>query len=141
MFSLPQAFGTCDTVATYSNIEKIYWAMKKEAKSNFPDIKFIGHFSHWFEWGAMLYARFIFDNPPEDPHESLHVYNKAWNLIVRAALANGGVINEHHGVGLKLSRLMKEQYGESFKLLKGLKNMLDPNGILNPYKMGLGVKR
>lgn len=25
----PQMFGTLDTVATYDNIEKIYWAMKK----------------------------------------------------------------------------------------------------------------
>ncbi len=139
-FALPQAFGTCDTVATYSNIEKVYLGMKKAAESTFDDIRFIGHFSHWFDWGVMLYARFIFDNPPEDPHRSLHQYNEAWNIIVRAALANGGVINEHHGVGLKLSRLMKEQYGNSFKLVKGLKDMLDPNGILNPYKMGMGTK-
>ncbi|MCK5567584.1 MAG: FAD-binding oxidoreductase, partial [Actinomycetia bacterium] len=59
---------------------------------------------------------------------------------VRAALSEGGVINEHHGVGLKLSRMMKEQYGNSFDIIKGLKEVLDPNGILNPYKMGLGVK-
>ncbi|MEE8324384.1 MAG: FAD-binding oxidoreductase [Candidatus Humimicrobiaceae bacterium] len=140
MFALPQAFGTCDTVATYSNVEKIYWAMKKAAEETFPDIRFIGHFSHWFDWGVMLYARFIFDDPPEDPHESLFRYNKAWNVTVRAALSEGGVINEHHGVGLKLSRMMKEQYGNSFEIIKGLKEVLDPNGILNPYKMGLGVK-
>ncbi len=140
MFALPQAFGTCDTVATFSNIEKVYRAMKKAAEETFPDIRFIGHFSHWFDWGAMLYARFIFDNPPKDPHESLYIYNKAWNVTVRAALSEGGVINEHHGVGLKLSRMMKEQYGNSFDIIKGLKEVLDPNGILNPYKMGLGVK-
>jgi len=137
-FALPQAYGTCDTVAAYSDIEKIYWAMKKAAESRFDSIRFIGHFSHWFEWGAMLYARFIFDDPPEDPHQALYQYNEAWNVTVRAALKNGGVINEHHGVGLKLSRFMKEQYKDSFKLIKGLKEMVDPKGILNPYKMGLG---
>jgi alkyldihydroxyacetonephosphate synthase len=137
-FALPQAYGTCDTVASYTDIEKIYWAMKKAAESRFSDIRFIGHFSHWFEWGAMLYARFIFDNPPKDPHQALYQYNEAWNITVRAALENGGVINEHHGVGLKLSRFMKEQYKDSFKLIKGLKKMVDPKGILNPYKMGLG---
>jgi alkyldihydroxyacetonephosphate synthase len=139
-FRLPQAFGTCDTVATFRNIESVYRAMKKAAESRFPDVRFIGHFSHWFEWGCMLYARFIFDDPPGDVHEAVDLYNKAWNAIVRAALENGGVINEHHGVGLKLSRLVKEQYGESFKLIKGLKEFLDPNGILNPYKFGLGAK-
>jgi alkyldihydroxyacetonephosphate synthase len=139
-FKIPQAFGTCDTVATFTNIEKVYRAMKKAAESKFPDVRFIGHFSHWFEWGCMLYARFIFDDPPGDIHESIQQYNSAWNETVRAALDNGGVINEHHGVGLKLSRLVKEQYGNSFTILKDLKESLDPNGILNPYKFGFGTK-
>ena len=29
MFRLPQAFGTLDTVATFANIENVYWAMKR----------------------------------------------------------------------------------------------------------------
>ncbi len=67
VFSLPQAFGTCDTVATYRDIEKIYSDMKITVESNYPQARFIGHFSHWFMWGCMLYARFIVDNPPQDP--------------------------------------------------------------------------
>ena len=51
--------------------------------------------------------------------------------------ANGGVINDHHGVGLKLGRLMKESYGPAMQVLQGIKKELDPNGIMNPYKMGL----
>ena len=52
-------------------------------------------------------------------------------------MENGGVINDHHGIGLKLSRLMKEQYGPAFQVMEGLKKSLDPNGIMNPYKLGL----
>ena len=52
-------------------------------------------------------------------------------------MKNGGVINDHHGIGLKLSRLMKEQYGPAMQVLEGLKKALDPNGIMNPYKLGL----
>ena len=55
----------------------------------------------------------------------------------RTALANGGVVNDHHGVGIKLGRLMKEQYGPAMQVFEGLKKQLDPNGILNPYKLGL----
>lgn len=44
---------------------------------------------------------------------------------------------DHHGVGLKLSRLMKENYGPAMQVLEGLKKELDPNGIMNPYKLGL----
>ena len=126
----PQMFGTMDTVATFSNIEKIYWAMKHAVEDNFPGVRFIAHCSHWYDWGTMIYDRFIMDEPPEDPEEAIRLHN-------RAAMENGGVINDHHGVGLKLSRLMKEQYGPAMQVLEGLKKSLDPNGIMNPFKLGL----
>ena len=139
IMDLPQMLGTLDTVATHDNIEKIYWAMKHAVEDGFGEygVRFISHSSHWYEWGAMNYSRFIIDNPPQDPEEALRLHNRIWNAGVRAALANGGVLNDHHGVGLKLSRLVKEQYGPALQVLQALKRELDPNGILNPYKMGL----
>lgn len=139
IMDLPQMFGTLDTVATHDNIEKIYWAMKHAVEDGFGKygVRFISHSSHWYDWGAMNYSRFIIDNPPKDPEEALRVHNQIWNAGVRAALANGGVLNDHHGVGLKLSRLVKEQYGPAMQVLQALKKELDPNGIMNPYKLGL----
>ena len=139
IMDLPQMFGTLDTVATHDNIEKIYRAMKAAVEDNFKQygVRFISHSSHWYDWGAMNYSRFIIDNPPADPEEALRVHNQVWNTGVRAALANGGVLNDHHGIGLKLSRLMKEQYGPALQVLQALKKELDPNGIMNPYKLGL----
>lgn len=137
IMDIPQMFGTMDTVADFSHIEKIYWAMKNAIESNFPGVKFIAHCSHWYGWGTMIYDRFIMDNPPEDKEEALRLHNQIWNCGVRAAMENGGVINDHHGIGLKLSRLMKEQYGPAFQVMEGLKKSLDPNGIMNPYKLGL----
>lgn len=139
MFSLPQCFGTLDTVATFSNIEGVYNAMKDVVETKYPMARFIGHFSHWFPWGAMLYARFIIEDPPEDPHEALFLHNSIWNDGLRAAMKAGGVLNEHHGIGLKLSRLTPELYGNSFQIVKGIKKLLDPNSIMNPGKMGFGV--
>lgn len=137
IMDIPQMFGTMDTIATYDNIEPIYWAMKHAIEDNFPDVRFIAHCSHWYEWGTMIYDRFIMDHPPEDPHEAIRLHNRIWNAGVRAAMAHGGVINDHHGIGLKLSRLMKEQYGPAMQVFEGLKRSLDPNGIMNPYKLGL----
>lgn len=139
IMDLPQMFGTLDTVATHDQIETIYWAMKRAVEQNFGEygVRFISHSSHWYDWGAMNYSRFIIDNPPEDPVEALRVHNRIWNAGVRAALANGGVLNDHHGVGLKLSRLVREQYGPALQVLQAIKKGLDPNGIMNPYKMGL----
>jgi len=133
----PQMFGTMDTACTYTNVEKVYWAMKHAIEDNFPGVRFIAHCSHWYDWGTMIYDRFIMDTPPEDPGEAIRLHNEIWNAGVRAAMENGGIINDHHGVGLKLSRLMKEQYGPAMQVLTGLKKSLDPNGIMNPYKLGL----
>ena len=137
IMDIPQMFGTMDTVARFKDVEKIYWAMKNAIETNFPGVRFIAHCSHWYEWGTMIYDRFILDNPPADPDEAIRLHNRIWNTGVRAAMENGGVINDHHGIGLKLSRLMKEQYGPAMQVMEALKKQLDPNGIMNPYKLGL----
>jgi alkyldihydroxyacetonephosphate synthase len=46
------------------------------------------------------------------------------------------MVNEHHGVGLKLSRFMRRQYGDAFPMLERIKDALDPNHIMNPGKVG-----
>lgn len=137
MMDLPQMFGTMDTIAPYDKIEKIYWEMKKAIETNFPMARFIAHFSHWYEWGCMIYDRFIVDDVPKDPKEAMRLHNAIWNCGVRTALKNGGVVNDHHGVGIKLGRLMKEQYGPAMQVFTGIKKQLDPNGIMNPFKLGL----
>lgn len=114
----------------------IYWALKK-TMGKFEGVRFIAHFSHWYEWGVMIYDRFIIENPPEDPEEALRLHNEIWNAGIRAILDNGGVVNDHHGVGMKLGRLMKEQYQDNMVFFEALKKELDPNGIMNPYKLGL----
>lgn len=139
IFDLPRSFGTMDTVATYDKMEAVYWGMKKAIEAEFPMCRFIAHFSSWYEWGVMCYDRFIIEEKdvPADHHEAVRLYNDIWNVGMRAALANGGLINEHHGIGIKLGRLMKEQYGPAFKVLQVIKQGLDPNGIMNPGKAGL----
>ena len=141
MFHLPQAFGTLDTVATFANIENVYRAMKRVIEEQFPMARYIGHFSHWYEWGCMLYARFIIDQAPDDPHKAAQLYNRVWDACLRAALREGGLLNEHHGIGLKLGRLMKELYGPAYGVLERIKKALDPGNIMNPGKMGFETFR
>ena len=87
----------------------------------------------------MVYDRFIIEGKdvPQDPVEALRLHQAVWTCGVRAALAHGGVVNDHHGVGIKLGRLMKEQYGPAMQVFEGIKKQLDPNGIMNPFKLGL----
>jgi alkyldihydroxyacetonephosphate synthase len=133
-------YATTETVATFDRIERIFWAQKEAVERGFADwgVTYIAHFSHWWQWGASMYSRFIIESPPEDAGEALRLHNRVWNTAVSAALENGGMINEHHGVGLKLSRYMRRQYGDAWPFLTRLKKMLDPNGIMNPGKVGFG---
>ncbi|NOZ71945.1 MAG: FAD-binding oxidoreductase [Chloroflexi bacterium] len=137
---LPWMYGTTETITTYDKIEKLYWAEKKAVEETYADwnIRFIGHFSHWFHWGAMLYSRFIIEEPPQDAQEALRLHNRVWNTAMQTVLAHGGMINEHHGVGLKLSRYMRRQYGTAWPFVCKLKKAIDPNGIMNPGKIGFG---
>ena len=52
-------------------------------------------------------------------------------------LDHGGSLSHHHGVGLNRSRFVAEALGSAFGVLQGIKTSLDPNGILNPGKLGL----
>jgi alkyldihydroxyacetonephosphate synthase len=137
---LPWMYGTTETVTTFDKIANLYWAEKKAVEEGFAEwnVKFIGHFSHWFHWGVMVYSRFIIEEPPQDPQEALRLHNRVWNAAMQAVMANGGMINEHHGVGLKLSRYMRKQYGDAWPLLLKIKKTIDPNGIMNPGKTGFG---
>lgn len=139
-YDLPALFGTTDTVATFSNMEKLWRARREILPSKYAEwgLDYFAHFSHWFPWGVMIYDRFAITNPPEDAAEAAFLHNEIWDTAVRIALENGGVINEHHGVGTKLARFVREQYGSGFRLIEGAKREIDPAGVLNPGKMGFG---
>ena len=47
-------------------------------------------------------------------------------------------VSHHHGVGLNRARFMAEALGDGLDVLVAVKDALDPNGILNPGKLGLG---
>ena len=75
---------------------------------------------------------------PTDIDEAMKLHDDLWNAAIDASLKNGGTLNEHHGVGLKLGRFMKTQHGSSWEFMLGLKKAWDPNGIMNPGKLGFG---
>jgi alkyldihydroxyacetonephosphate synthase len=138
---LPAMYGTVETVATFDRIEAIYHAKKAAIEGAFGarGVEYIGHFSHWFPWGASLYDRFLLKEAPADPVEAETLHNRVWDVAVTTSLQHGGMINEHHGVGLKLSRFMRAQYGPAWPLLESIKRAIDPRGIMNPGKVGFEV--
>ncbi len=92
------------------------------------------HQSHAYTDGACLYFTFA-ATPPTDERDD--TYLRLWDAGTRAVLANGGNLSHHHGVGLNRSRFTREALGAGFGVLAAMKRTLDPNGILNPGKLGL----
>jgi D-lactate dehydrogenase (cytochrome) len=60
---------------------------------------------------------------------------EAGEEIVNFALECGGTATGEHGVGIGKKKFMKKEHGESLKLMKQIKELLDPNGIMNPGKI------
>ena len=73
--------------------------------------------------------------PPPDQVESTYV--ALWNAGQRAALRHGANLSHHHGVGLNRARFAPEALGPALGVLQAVKDALDPQGILNPGKLGL----
>jgi alkyldihydroxyacetonephosphate synthase len=132
---LPAVWGTIEAVATYRHIEDVYLGVK-EAMRAFEDdgLSFKAHFSHWYPWGTMMYGRFII---AEGGPDAIPLHDRIWAEGVRAILDAGGLINDHHGVGIKLAPYMEAQHGPALETLRRIKEVLDPNRIMNPGKLGL----
>jgi alkyldihydroxyacetonephosphate synthase len=139
----PTIFGTTDTCARFAALPGLYEAKKRTIEEGFAEYgaRYTAHFSHWYPWGGMIYDRFYVDDAPEDPDEALALHDRLWDAAITTSLQNGGVINEHHGIGVKLGRFMRPQYGPAFDLLLGTKRAWDPDGIMNPGKLGFGAPR
>jgi alkyldihydroxyacetonephosphate synthase len=92
------------------------------------------HESHSYPEGGCLYFTFA---AKVEPAERDRYYRAAWDAGSRAVLAGGGTLSHHHGVGLNRSRFVAEALGPAVDVLHATKAALDPNGILNPGKLGL----
>ncbi len=57
--------------------------------------------------------------------------------LLRSVHGFGGSVEYCHGVGVKLAPLMAGEHGDSLELMRSVKRCLDPNGIMNPGKLGL----
>lgn len=99
------------------------------SKLDIPAMKY-GHIGD----GNLHVALFI-DIRDESQWDKLRL---AADRIHRAALDLGGTVSSEHGIGLARADLLPEQAGsEAFSLMQSIKKALDPQGILNPGKMGL----
>jgi alkyldihydroxyacetonephosphate synthase len=91
------------------------------------------HQSHSYPDGGCLYFTFAAKVEPDDRDR---YYRAVWDAGTHAVLGSGGALSHHHGVGLNRSRFVEQALGPAFSVLAAVKASLDPQGILNPGKLG-----
>jgi alkyldihydroxyacetonephosphate synthase len=138
---LPQMWCTMDVVADFEHIEETYnkvtTAMKKAVDPKWG-LHLKTHFSHWYDWGSMIYPRWGIPKGPDDLDEAVKLHDKIIHDATMAALDAGAVINDHHGVGLRLAPYMEKQFGPTgMKMMRAIKKGMDPLNIMCPGKLGM----
>jgi D-lactate dehydrogenase (cytochrome) len=78
------------------------------------------------------HVAFLIDVEREDEVRTAKEINAA---IVEDALARGGTCTGEHGIGLGKIDHLEREHGDLLPLMRGIKELLDPAGILNPGKV------
>jgi len=82
-----------------------------------------------------LHVNFLFNK--EDPHESLKV-SRAIEKLMEETIKLQGTISGEHGIGLSKKEFLKNAVGgTNYDIMKEIKKIFDPEGILNPGKIFL----
>jgi len=73
---------------------------------------------------------------PKDAREwsQLETINHA---IVEKAISLGGTCTGEHGVGIGKRKFMQLEHGGSYELMRRIKDLIDPKGLMNPGKIFL----
>lgn len=78
------------------------------------------------------HVAFMLDPDDEDEVARAKALNER---IVADALARGGTCTGEHGIGIGKRPFLEAEHGDLLPLMRGIKALLDPQGILNPGKV------
>ena len=71
---------------------------------------------------------------PNDKNE-WSILEKINQLIVEKAIELGGTSTGEHGIGIGKRKFMQLEHGESYQLMRAIKELIDPKGLMNPGKI------
>ncbi|MBW7982278.1 FAD-binding oxidoreductase [Enterobacillus tribolii] len=127
---------TTEVSGEWSCIHAIYENVIRRLRNEFPhadDITMLGgHSSHSYINGTNMY--FVYDYNVVDckPEEEIEKYHNPINkIIVEETIRLGGSMVHHHGIGKHRTHWTKDEHGTAYYILKGLKDVYDPKGIMN----------
>ena len=135
---------TVEVAGRWSTLPGLYRSAVEALRSVEGTLVASAHQSHAYGDGACLYFTFAGRQPEgaagadgASAAWAERYYAAAWDRVMEVVLAQGAAISHHHGIGVNRARFVQPALGEAFGVLRGLKETLDPRGILNPGKLGL----
>lgn len=127
MFIAGTFVDTMEVAAPWSRLQRLYDEVRKALA---PHVFVMAHISHAYPDGCSIYFTFAACARDESHSESL--YDEAWKNAMQAAIAAGGTLAHHHGVGRSKAPMMRSELGEGVDVVRKLRHALDPAGIFNP---------
>jgi len=126
---------TMEVAATWSNLGALYEGVRKAlGKHAFV----MAHFSHAYPDGCCIYFSFAGSaakgGAPDEGWDaaSEETYDRTWRAALEAAIAAGGTLAHHHGVGRSKAPRLAAELGVGIDVVRALQRSFDPHGILNP---------
>lgn len=123
---------TMEVAATWDKVHTVYERVHAAASRH---AFVLCHFSHAYLEGCSLYFSFV-GSAASEP-EMLERYEALWRDALSAAVHAGANVSHHHGVGVSKAQALQDSLGEGRSLLAALKRHFDPDGVMNPGKLGL----
>lgn len=127
MYAAGAFVDTMEVAAPWSRLWPTFEAVR-EAISAYAFV--MAHFSHAYPDGGSIYFTFAGSAATDADAQSL--YDRLWVDALRAAVMAGATFSHHHGVGRSKAPAMSRELGSAVEIVRSLKNVMDPRGILNP---------
>lgn len=127
---------TLETATSWSNVERlktaVTTALTESLGAQGTPAMVMCHISHTYPTGASLYFTVV-AKQADDP---LAQWAQAKRAVGDAIAGNGGTITHHHAVGADHRPWMSAEIGDlGARILRAVKDAVDPAGILNPGKL------
>lgn len=124
---------TIEVAHTWRYIEPLYADVRKALEPLADEV--LVHFSHVYPQGTSMYV-IVLGQADDDAAASARLTD-IWATAMEVCLDHGAELSHHHGGGLARSPYARRSLGSAHRVLRRIKHALDPDGLLNPDKLGL----
>lgn len=127
MFMAGAFSDTMEVAAPWSRLADLYHGVRAALGKH---VFVMAHLSHAYPDGCSIYFTFAASAPTRDESEAR--YDEAWRAGLDAAIASGGTLSHHHGVGRSKAPKLGAELGLGVDVVHALRRTFDPTEIMNP---------